>query len=430
MLRRLSLNLVPLTRSGRCFHSSSFLSKKDYYQILGVPRNASAKDIKKAYFQLAKQHHPDANKGDPESSKKFHEVSEAYEVLSDESKRRTYDQFGTSSTQQGFGQGTSGYQEFHSQVDPEELFRKIFGDAFNAFGGARQGFNTDFDPETEYEKSDFRYSQAQEVVLNITFTEAARGAEKEIKITTLDTCPKCSGSRCAGGTRPTRCTYCNGTGMETISTGPFVMRSTCRMCKGTRMYISNPCPTCEGQGVTQQRKAVTVPIPAGVEDGQTLRMQIGNRELFITFRVAKSDYFRREGADVHSDITISLSQAILGGSTRIQGIYEDITIKIPPGTSSHSRLRLVGKGLKRINSYGNGDHYVHFKIKIPQSLNEKQRALVSAYAELEQDTPGSVDGLVETKTGRKKPVEKEEVSQDGSSSEESIFSRIKKAIFR
>ena len=135
------------------------------------------------------------------------------------------------------------------------------------------------------------------------------------------------------------------------------------------MYIPNPCPTCEGQGVTQQRKAIQVPIPAGVEDGQTLRVQVGNRELFITFRVAKSDYFRREGADVHSDVTISLSQAILGGSTRIQGVYEDITIKIPPGTSSHTRLRLAGKGLKRVNSYGNGDHYVHFKIKIPQYVS-------------------------------------------------------------
>lgn len=143
------------------------------------------------------------------------------------------------------------------------------------------------------------------------------------------------------------------------------MRSTCRACKGTRLFIQNPCPTCEGRGTTQQRKALLIPVPAGVEDGYTMRMQAGNRELFVTFKVTRSDYFRREGADVHTDVTISLSQAVLGGSTRIQGIYEDLTIKIPAGTSSHSRLRLAGKGLKRVDSYGTGDHYVHFKIKIP-----------------------------------------------------------------
>lgn len=153
--------------------------------------------------------------------------------------------------------------------------------------------------------------------------------------------------------------------METISTGPFVMRSTCRACKGTRLFIQSPCLTCEGKGVTQQRKAVLIPVPAGVQDGYTMRMQVGNRELFVTFRVTKSEIFRVEGADVHSDVTISLSQAVLGGTTRIPGLYEYLTIKIPPGTSSHSRLRLARQGLKRVDSYGSGDHYVHFKIKIP-----------------------------------------------------------------
>jgi DnaJ homolog subfamily A member 3 len=154
--------------------------------------------------------------------------------------------------------------------------------------------------------------------------------------------------------------------METISTGPFVMRSTCRMCHGTRLYNKNPCKECSGKGSTQQRKTIQIPVPAGVEDGQTIRMNAGNKELYITFRVAKSEYFRRDGADVHTDADISLSQALLGGTVDIQGLFEDVKLKIPAGTSSHTRIRLANKGMKRISSYGHGDHYVHLKIKIPQ----------------------------------------------------------------
>lgn len=172
--------------------------------------------------------------------------------------------------------------------------------------------------------------------------------------------------RCQEGHKPVKCPYCNGTGMETISTGPFVMRSTCRACRGTRMYIKHPCTECGGKGKTQQRKAVNIIVPAGVEDGQTIRRRVGNKELFITFRVTRSDYFRRDGADIHTDADITLAQAILGGSTTIQGLYEDITIKIPPGSSSHTRIRLNNKGMRRFNSYGHGDHYVHLKIKVPQ----------------------------------------------------------------
>lgn len=153
--------------------------------------------------------------------------------------------------------------------------------------------------------------------------------------------------------------------METISSGPFVMRSTCRMCHGTRFYVKHPCGECGGKGSTTQRKLVSVPVPAGVEDGQTLRMQAANKELFITFKVAKSDYFRRDGADVHTDAEVSLSQALLGGTIIVQGLFEDVTLRIPPGTSSHTRMRITGKGMKRINSYGQGDHYVHLKIRIP-----------------------------------------------------------------
>lgn len=374
----------------RSISTSNVLLKKDYYSVLGVAKNASAKEIKKAYYQLAKKYHPDTNKGDPDSSRKFQEVSEAYEVLSDDTKRREYDTYGQTSEQMGragngpAGHGPQGFSQnwqFRSTIDPEELFRKIFGD-----GGFKAGFE-------DFSDSRYGFGGAQEVMMNLTFAQAARGVNKDIDVNVVDTCPKCTGSRCEPGTKPGKCQYCNGTGMETISTGPFVMRSTCRYCQGTRMYIKYPCLECGGKGQTVQRKRVTVPVPAGVEDGQTVRMSVGNKELFITFNVEKSRYFRRDGADIHTDANISLSQAILGGTIRVQGVYEDQTIQVTPGTSSHTRICLRGKGLKRVNSYGTGDHYVHLKIQIPTKLSNKQKALIQAYAELEEDTPGQIMGV-------------------------------------
>ncbi|KAJ4439670.1 Protein tumorous imaginal discs [Periplaneta americana] len=393
---------APLT-CHRYIHLSSTLEqkKRDYYEILGVSRNASAKEIKKAYYQLAKKYHPDTNKGDPNAGVKFQEVSEAYEVLSDDSKRKQYDAWGTTSEQMGMGTGGMGGAEgqrfsqgwqFRSSIDPEELFRKIFGDA----GFRTTGFGSEFE---DFAESSFGFGAAQEVIMNLTFTQAAAGVNKDINVNVVDTCPKCNGTRAEPGTKAVKCSYCNGTGMETISTGPFVMRSTCRYCQGTRMYIKFPCAECEGKGSTVQRKKVTVPVPAGVEDGQTVRMPVGRKEVFITFRVEKSDYFRRDGADIHTDAEISLSQAVLGGTIRVRGIYEDQTIQITPGTSSHTRIRLSGKGMKKINSFGYGDHYVNLKIRIPRALNEKQRALIQAYAELEDDTPGIIHGITYKKDG-------------------------------
>ncbi|XP_026748735.1 protein tumorous imaginal discs, mitochondrial-like isoform X2 [Galleria mellonella] len=380
----------------RQFHTSRSLARADYYKVLGVSKNASAKDIKKAYYQLAKKYHPDANKSDPEASKKFQEVSEAYEILSDENKRKQYDTYGTTSEQMGMGSGPGGADgfthqwQYKSTIDPEELFRKIFGDA---------GFKSD--TFSDFAESQFGFGAAQEVIVNLRFTEAARGVNKDINVNVVDTCPKCMGSRCEPGTKSIKCTYCNGTGMETFSRGPFVMRSTCRHCHGTRMLIKFPCTECEGKGQSVQRKKVTVPVPAGVEDGQTVRMAVGNNEIFVTFKVEKSTYFKRDGPDVHTDCTISISQALLGGTVRIQGLYEDHTIQIMPGTSSHSTIRLSRKGMKRVSQHGYGDHYVHIKIQVPKSLSEKQKALMYAYAELEEDTPGQIHGVSYDRDGNK-----------------------------
>ncbi len=193
--------------------------------------------------------------------------------------------------------------------------------------------------------------------------------------------------------------------METVSTGPFLMRSTCRRCQGKGFWNKHPCSDCAGQGQSKQRHRVKVPVPAGIEDGQTVRMPVGAREIFITFQVAPSDYFRRQGADVHTDAKISLSQAALGGAVRVQGIYEDLNVQIPPGTESHTRMRMSGKGMKKVSGYGYGDHYINIRIVTPKNLDEKQKALLQAFAETEANTPGTVNGLTYTKGGSKVVME-------------------------
>ncbi|KAL1464960.1 hypothetical protein WDU94_004559 [Cyamophila willieti] len=395
------LSVLPVTKinSIKLFHTSNFLQAKNYYETLGVAKNASAKDIKKAYYQLAKKYHPDTNKTDPNAAKKFQEVSEAYEVLSDDTKRGQYDQFGATSEQMGReGMGGAGANygnanwDFRSTVDPEELFRNIFGQA-GFGGGSDSGFSEGFGFS----------SQPQEIIMKLTFTQAARGVNKDVVLKIMDTCTRCNGEKCEPGTKTQKCTYCNGSGMETISTGPFVMRSTCRHCKGSRVLIKSPCTTCDGKGQFAQRQTVTVPVPPGVEDGQTVRMAVGKskKEIYITFRVEKSDIFERDGPDIHSKADISLSQAVLGGTIRIPGIYDDQTVLIEPGSSSHTKIRLKDKGLKKMGSLGYGDQYVHLKVRMPKKLSKQQKALIQAYAELEDDTPGTIHGITYKQDGSK-----------------------------
>ncbi|KAJ8398770.1 hypothetical protein AAFF_G00419670 [Aldrovandia affinis] len=323
------------------FHTSApTSSKQDFYQVLGVPRTATQKEIKKAYYQMAKKYHPDTNKDDPQAKEKFAQLAEAYEVLSDEVKRKQYDTYGSA----GFdpGQASAGQQQYWrggASVDPEELFRKIFGE----FSGTR-GFG-DFNA---------MFDQPQEYVMELTFTQAAKGVNKEISVNIDDACQRCDGKGSEPGTKVQHCHYCNGTGMETVNTGPFVMRSTCRRCGGRGSVMTTPCISCRGTGQAKQRRTVMVPVPAGVEDGQTVRMPVGKKEIFITFRVQRSPVFRRDGADIHSDVLISVAQAILGGTARAQGLYETINIAVPAGIQTDQRIRLSGKGIS-LSTPGMGD---------------------------------------------------------------------------
>ncbi|XP_054892230.1 dnaJ heat shock protein family (Hsp40) member A3a isoform X1 [Poeciliopsis prolifica] len=368
------------------FHTSaSSSSKQDFYQILGVPRTASQKEIKKAYYQMAKKYHPDTNKDDPQAKEKFAQLAEAYEVLSDEGKRKQYDAYGTAGFEAGQAGGGQQYWSGQaSHVDPEELFRKIFGE-FSA-GRGFGDFNAMFD-------------QPQEYNMELTFTQAAKGVNKEMSVNIEATCQRCDGKGHEPGTKVQHCHHCNGSGMETINTGPFVMRSTCRRCGGKGTVISTPCNTCRGSGQTKQRKTVVVPVPAGVEDGQTVRMPVGKKEIFITFRVQKSPVFRRDGADIHSDLYVSVAQAILGGTARTQGLYETLNLSIPAGVQTDQRIRLSGKGIARVSGYGFGDHYIHFKVKIPKTLTDRQKSLLTSFAEDETDVEGTVNGVTNTSTG-------------------------------
>lgn len=344
------------------------------------------------------------NKEDKNAPLKFQEVSEAYEVLGDESKRTQYDRFGSSASQSNYGAAQSpGGFEFHSNINPEELFRRIFRDSEFAFKEWTSG-------DRHFAESIFGFDTTKEVTVTLSFEQAARGVNKEISANMIDTCLRCNGTRAEPGTGTSTCPTCRGTGTENMNTGPFLLRTVCRRCNGSGSVVKHPCRECEGSGKVIKRQIVKVSIPAGVEDGQVLRVSVGGgtstpQELFVQVRVEKSRIFRRDGADVHSDIIISLAQAALGGKMRVQGLYEAMLVTIPPGSSSHDRIRLAGKGISRMNGYGYGDHYLHIQVKPPKRLTELQRALLLAYAETESDVTGSVEGVTSTESAGRRAID-------------------------
>ncbi|KAM9494583.1 dnaJ heat shock protein family (Hsp40) member A3b [Clarias gariepinus] len=401
--------------SSHAFHSSSVCrEQQDFYNTLGIPRTATQKEIKKAYYQLAKKYHPDTNPDDPQAKEKFAKLAEAYEVLSDEVKRKQYDTYGSAGpSAAGGGQQ---YWRSGTTVDPEELFRKIFGE----FAGA-QGFGN----------FSSIFEQPLEYVMELTFTQAAKGVNKEITVNIEDDCQRCDGKGYEPGTKVTPCHYCNGTGMESVNTGPFMMRTTCRRCGGRGSIIITPCVLCRGTGQTKQKKSIMVPVPAGVEDGQTVRMSVGNKQIYITFRVQRSPMFRRDGSDIHSDMMISVAQAILGGTARAQGLYGMVDIAIPPGIQTDQKIRLGGKGIARVNGYGYGDHYVHIKVKVPKKLSRRQRDLILSFAEEETDVEGSVNGVTRSTQARSQDAEKESgadprTDEEPQKEEGGFFSKLKK----
>ncbi|KAE9417072.1 hypothetical protein Angca_006440, partial [Angiostrongylus cantonensis] len=372
-------------------HSTRPSGKEDYYKILGVKKDATAKEIKKAYFQLAKKYHPDVNKS-KEAQEKFQEISEAYEVLSDDGKRQEYDTFGSSASSAGGPGRRGGEWQYKGTVDVNEIFRRAFG-----FGGDA-GFNWD-----SFAENQFGHSHAQEMVVDISFEEAVRGAQKNIFVNVVEDCTRCKGSQVEPGYKKVSCPYCNGTGMISQRLqGGFFYQASCNRCGGSGHYNKNPCQECEGHGQSVQRRQISFNVPAGTNDKDRVRFQIGKNQIYMVFNVAPSLKFRRDKDDIHCDVEITIAQAVLGGTVKVPGVVDDTYVHIPPGTSSHTKMRLSGKGVKRLNSAGYGDQYIHIKVTVPSHLNTEQRSLMLAWAGTEKPKSGTVNGFEEYTQSKKR----------------------------
>jgi molecular chaperone DnaJ len=362
-------------------------TKRDFYEVLGVARNASDDDIKKAYRKLAMKHHPDRNPGDKAAEEKFKEAKEAYEILSDVQKRSAYDQHGHAGVDPNMRGGFGGPEGFGGFA---EAFGDIFGDIFGG-GGARSGARQRFRGE------DLRYT------LEITLEEAAHGKDTQIRIPGWNDCDTCHGSGAKPGTKATNCPVCNGSGMVQINQGIFRMQHPCPQCKGAGKLIHDPCPTCRGVGRIKVQKDMQIKIPAGIDDGVRIRSEgKGNPgehggppgDLYIEVRVLKHAIFERDGNDLHCAVPISFARAALGGEVEVPTLDGKATIEIPEGTQAGKQFRLRGKGIKGLQSSYPGDLYCHVAIETPVKLSDHQKKLLQEFdASLQKDgnkhSPGS-----------------------------------------
>ncbi|HEX67839.1 MAG TPA: molecular chaperone DnaJ [bacterium] len=351
-------------------------TKKDYYEILGVPRDASLEEIKKAYRRLALKYHPDRNPGDKEAEEKFKEISEAYAVLSDPQKRAQYDRYGHAGVEE---MGFRGFTDF-SEIFTSDIFQD-FRDLFETFFRG-----TPFMAEEVRERGrDLRFE------ITITFEEAARGAEKTITIPRYTTCNLCGGSGVKRGAGWRTCPRCRGRGEISYTRGFLYFSETCSQCGGTGR-ISEPCPGCHGTGRVREKAKITVKIPAGVKDGSRLRIR-GEGEagyhggppgdLYLVIRVAPHSLFKREGDDVIVEIPVPLTLALLGGEVDVPTLEGKVKMKIPPGTQNGTIFRLRGKGIPHLYGRGKGDELVKVKVEIPVNLTSRQKEILEKFKELE-----------------------------------------------
>lgn len=333
------------------------MSKKDYYEVLGVMRGDTDEKIKKAYKKLAMKHHPDRNQDDPKAEERFKEVKEAYEVLSDAHKRAAYDQHGHAAFESGRHHHESDfYRGFES-------FAQRFG-----FGGPSQ-----------QRGADIRH------VVEVTLEQAASGAEIQIEVPTMDKCVVCKGFGCEPGTSPTTCSTCNGEGMITRQHMHFLIQQPCPTCNGAGSHISSPCKNCHGRGYNRKNKKVDVKIPAGIDNDNNLRMPgLGDPgisgtppgDLYVIIRVKQHDIFKRIGEDLHCEVPISFTIAALGGEIEVPTLDGKSRINIPAETQTGKQFRLKGIGMPNIHGHGKGDLYCHVKIKTPTNLSDEQIELL------------------------------------------------------
>ncbi len=372
-------------------------SKRDYYEVLGVDKNADDATLKKAYRVLAKKYHPDMNPGDAEAEKKFKEASEAYAILSEPEKRRQYDQFGHAAFEGGAGGGGFDFSNFDFG-DMGDIFGDIFGDFFG--GGSRRRGGSRGPMQGANVRSSVR----------ITFEEAISGCEKEIELNLKDECTTCHGTGAKPGTSPETCPKCGGRGQVVFSQqslfGTVQNVQTCPECHGTGKIIKEKCPNCYGSGYTSSKKKIKVTIPAGIDNGQSIRIREkgepgsngGPRgDLLVEVTVGRHATFTRQDTNIYSEVPITFAQAALGGDILISTVDGDIVYTIKPGTQTGTKVRFKGKGVPSIrNKNMRGDHYVTFNIVVPTKLNE---AAKKALREFDEATGGSLTKPGETPKG-------------------------------
>ena len=347
----------------------------DYYELLGVARDASPEDIKKAYRKLAVKYHPDKNPGDKSAEDKFKEISHAYETLSDPGKRSRYDQFGEAAFQYGGG----GFGGFH---DPFEVFREVFGGG--AFGDILEGM---FGFGSSRRRGPAR-GRDLEYGLKIDFLEAARGTTKQIKIRRHENCSECAGTGAKAGTGKAACSRCGGTGQVSQSSGFFSISRTCEVCRGAGQIIKEPCAVCGGSGKVEAVKKVSVDVPAGVDTGVRLRLsgegEPGERggppgDLYVALSVREHEFFSRRGHDLLHMARLSYAQLVFGDEVEVPGIEGRVALSIPEGTRSGHIFRLKGKGIKRLDGRGRGDYLVKVEVEIPKGLGAHQKKLLREF---------------------------------------------------
>ena len=355
-------------------------TKRDYYEVLGVPKDADEAALKKAYRVLAKKYHPDANPGDKEAEAKFKEASEAYSVLSDPEKRRKYDQFGHAAFEGGAG-GAGGYGGFDfNGADMGDIFGDIFGDFF---GGGRSAYGRS-------SNGPMRGANLRTGV-RITFEEAIFGCEKEI--TLKDECPKCHGTGAKPGTSPVTCPKCNGKGKIVYTQQSFFGQvqnvQTCPDCRGTGKIVKEKCPDCYGTGYISSKKKIQVKIPAGIDNGQSIRIagkgepgtNGGERgDLLVEVTVSRSPVFMRQETSIFSTVPISFATAALGGPIKIKTVDGEVEYEVKPGTQTDTKVRLRGKGVPSLrNKNIRGDHYVTLVVTVPEKLTEEQKEALKRF---------------------------------------------------
>jgi molecular chaperone DnaJ len=354
------------------------MAKRDYYEVLGVGREADAEEIKKAYRKQAVKYHPDKNPGDKVAEEKFKELGEAYEALCDPQKRAAYDQYGHAAFDPRSRTRAGG---FH---DPFDIFREVFGSSGGSIFGDLFG-ESRRDPSGSERGADLRYD------MEISFVEAVMGCEREVPLTKLDPCTTCQGTGAEAGSSRKVCSACSGRGQVISSRGIFSIAQTCPRCQGAGRVIEKPCRACHGNGRQERTSKITIKIPAGVDNGTRLR-STGNGEgglrggpsgdLYVVLHVKEHEIFQRDGDDLLCDVPINFVQAALGADLEVPTLTGKGNIKIPPGTQPGTVFRIKGKGVRNIQGYGSGDLHVRVLVEVPTHLNSAQRSKLQEFADL------------------------------------------------